>query len=238
MTVELQVLPAKDDVIAEVADRAVKLLARLSTERTRVDVCLTGGSVGIGILAAMADHPEVGSMDVQRLHWWWGDDRFVPSDSDDRNEKQAREALLGVIGVPEANINQLAASDEDLTLEQAAVAAAHELEAATPFALTFLGIGPDSHVASLFPGHPGAAVDEVGAIAVRDSPKPPSERVSLTFATLNASERVWLAAAGADKAEAIRAALTADDRTAVPASGVRGTEETLLFADEEAASLV
>lgn len=238
MSIRLQVLPTKDAVIGDTADAAVQLLAQLTRERDRVDVCLTGGSVGIGILEAIASHPQLAQLELGRIHWWWGDERFVPSDSDDRNEKQAREALLDVIGVQESNINALPASDQDLDLDQAAAAASAELAEARPFALTFLGLGPDAHVASLFPEHPDAASDEHRVVAVRDSPKPPPERLSMTFAVLNASERVWIAAAGSDKADAVAAAIAAPDRVRVPAAGVRGTAETLLFADEAAASLV
>lgn len=235
MTLRPIVEAHRDAVIATVADRAVGVLAALTGERERVDVCLTGGTVGIGVLGAIANHPDVGSIVLDRVHWWWGDDRFVPADSDDRNEKQAREALLDVLGVDESRINALAASDGDLTLDQGAIAATEELIEARPFALTFLGLGPDGHIASLFPGLPGISVADFGAIAVRDSPKPPSERISLTLPTINASERVWIAAAGIDKADAVASIVLGHD-DALPGSMVAAQQETLLFVDEQAAS--
>lgn len=235
MTAKPVVLADKDAVVQSVADGVARLLVELTASRERVDVCLTGGSVGIAVLAALAQHPDLQNAAIDRVHWWWGDDRFVPADSDERNEKQAREALLDVLGVSESNINALAASDEDLTLDQAAFAATAELETAPPFALTLLGLGPDAHVASLFPGHPGVQETAAGAIAVRDSPKPPPERISLTLTTINASERVWIAAAGNDKADAVAAVLRQPSE-AVPGSLVAGQQETLLFADEAAAS--
>ena len=230
------VLADRAAVIDEVAERAVSLLLELSSSRERVDVCLTGGTVGIGVLAAIAAHTRAAEIVLDRLHWWWGDERFVAADSEDRNEKQAREALLDVLGVDESHINALPASDEDLSLEQSATAATHELEAAQPFALTFLGLGPDGHIASLFPGHPAASTEGAGVIAVTDSPKPPSERLSLTFDSINASERIWIAAAGDDKADAVAAAMQQPGFQPVPGGSVRGTHETLLFADEAAAS--
>lgn len=235
MSIEPVVYADKNAVISAVAERAVRLLTRLSAERERVDVALTGGSVGIGILAAIASHAAVREIDLDRVHWWWGDDRFVPSDSDDRNEKQAREALLDVLGVDESRINALAASDEDLTLDQAAIAASEELTEAKPFALTFLGLGPDGHIASLFPGLEGVEIDEPGAVAVRNSPKPPPERVSLTLPTINASERIWIAAAGDDKAAAVAAVMRPDGEL-LPGARVAAQQETLLFVDEQAAS--
>ena len=238
MTAELQKLPTKDDLIHEVADQAIRLLAGLSAERSRVDVCLTGGSVGIGVLAAMTEHERVSELDIERIHWWWGDERFVPSDSDDRNEKQAREALLDVLQVPEHMVHAFPASDEGLSLDEAAEAATVEFGGTLPFALTFLGVGPDSHVASLFPGHPGTAASGMQVIAVRDSPKPPPERLSLTFDALRFSERVWLVVAGDDKAEAVEQTLGRVNAVRNPSSAVSGQHETLLFADEAAASRV
>lgn len=231
-----EILADRDAVIEHVSDRAVSLLAELTAARERVDVCLTGGTVGIGVLAAIALHPQTSKIDLARIHWWWGDERFVAADSDDRNEKQAREVLLDVLGVDESRINALPASDEGLSLEQGATAAAHELEEATPFALTFLGLGPDGHVASLFPGHPAASADGPGVVAVTDSPKPPPERLSMTLETINASERIWIAAAGADKADAVAAVMQRPGTQPVPGGSVSGTQETLLFADEAAAS--
>ena len=76
------------------------------------------------------------------------------------------------------------------------------------------------------------------AIAVRNSPKPPPERVSLSLETINAAQRVWVIAAGADKAEAVEAAFTASDAVVAPASAVEGTLETIFFTDEAAASLL
>lgn len=238
MTAELQVLESKDALIAHVADSAVALLNELASERERLDVCLTGGSVGIGVLAAIAQHPGAASLPLAKLHWWWGDERFVESTSDDRNELQARSALLDVLDIPAANIHELPASDSGLSIGEAAVAATAELTEADPFVLTFLGVGPDAHIASLFPGHPGSRMSENGVIPVEGSPKPPAERLSLTFSALNASERIWLVVAGADKADAVAAALAGFSPETAPVSAVAGTKETLLFADASAASRI
>ncbi|HIY66084.1 MAG TPA: 6-phosphogluconolactonase [Candidatus Agrococcus pullicola] len=238
MTAKLNTFSTREALIDRVADRAVRLLGRLTEERERVDVCLTGGSVGIGVLAAAAEHPALRDIELERIHWWWGDDRFVPSSSDERNELQAREALLDALSIPPQLVHELPASDAGFSLGEAAVAATNELAEAEPFALTFLGVGPDAHVASLFPDQPGTRVHECGVIAVVDSPKPPPERLSLTFAALNASERIWLVVAGEDKADAVRAALGDFDPVAAPVSGVAGTQETLLFTDASAASLI
>jgi 6-phosphogluconolactonase len=100
-----------------------------------------------------------------------------------------------------------------------------------------LGVGPDGHVASLFPGHPQLDVHDQLAVAVTDSPKPPSERITLTYPALNRSRSVWLLVSGEAKAEAVAAALAGDgDLHDTPARGVAGHEDTVWFLDREAAS--
>ena len=102
------------------------------------------------------------------------------------------------------------------------------------------GVGPDGHIASLFPGHPQLDVDDAIAVPVTDSPKPPPERVSLTFAALNRADAVWFVVSGVDKAEAVGRALAATPPGVheIPATGVRGRLETIWFLDREAASKV
>jgi 6-phosphogluconolactonase len=101
-----------------------------------------------------------------------------------------------------------------------------------------LGVGPDGHVASLFPGSPELDVDDTIAVAVTDSPKPPPERVSLTYAALNRADEVWFVVSGADKAEAVGRALATPpaDLHEIPAAGVRGEAATIWFLDHESAS--
>ena len=111
-----------------------------------------------------------------------------------------------------------------------------ELATVAPrFDVVMLGMGPDTHVASLFPGHATTRVDNTSVVALNDSPKPPPQRISLTFPALNAAREVWLMIAGADKADAVRAAATSTDRTAHPASGLHGRERTIWWLDEAAA---
>jgi len=105
------------------------------------------------------------------------------------------------------------------------------------FDVVMLGMGPDGHVASLFPGSAQLDVDDEIAAAVTDSPKPPPERVTLTYGALNRSRSVWLLVSGSEKAEAVARALDpATDRHDVPAAGVGGSVETVWFLDRAAAS--
>jgi 6-phosphogluconolactonase len=121
--------------------------------------------------------------------------------------------------------------------EAAAAAYAEELAAAGPptFDVLMLGVGPDGHVASLFPGYPQLEVTDVAAVAVHDSPKPPPTRVSLTLPLLNRSREVWFVVSGEDKAEAVAKALAEGD---VPAARPKGQNRTLWLLDQAAASKV
>ena len=180
----------------------------------------------------------VGVVDV-----WWGDERFVPADSDERNEKQARAALLDRVGVPEHRIHAMPPSDGEFAEpEDAATWYAGELAAAAPegsavprLDLLLLGMGPEGHVASIFPESP-AVSDERPVVAVRDCPKPPPTRVSLGFAAINAAEEVWLLVSGSGKAPAVAQALAGTEPSQLPAAGVHGVRATRWLLDDAAAA--
>lgn len=205
-------------------------------------VALTGGRTGGSTLAEIRSLC-AGSLDWSRVQVWWGDERWLPAADAERNEVQADEALLRWISIPAANVHRCASSDSGLTLDEAAAAYAAELAkhaaesaSAPEFALVFLGMGPDGHIASLFPEHP-ALEARIGStvVAVRNSPKPPAERLSLTMSTINAAAQVWVMLSGADKAEALQRALEGDSAAHTPASALGAAEATLFFVDEAAA---
>ena len=239
MNRELTVLPDRETFIETVARAAEDVILDALRERGVVHVALTGGTIGVAVLSGIA----VGStsaIDWSLVHLWWGDERFVAQDSEERNANQARNALLNRLDIPDANIHEMPASDEGLSLDEgaqqySAQLAAYSTDAEIPsFDLTFLGIGPDSHVASLFPDHEDALRTGF-VIPVRNSPKPPPERLSLSYEAINASRRVWVVAFGADKAQAVSAMFSCENDLSVPSSCVRGRLETRLWADEAAA---
>ena len=242
-TVVVEPTPA---ALAErVADR---FLARVRT-RTRsgriAHVALTGGSMGGAVLSAIAADPRAAKIDWSKVHFWWGDERFVELDDVDRNSRQSREALLNHIDVPAKNIHEVAVPSSGLSLDEAARAYADELarfggrgQPWPSFAVCFLGVGPDGHIASLFPDRLEVTVTDAAALPVRDSPKPPAERVTLTRPVINASKRVWLVLTGADKASALGLALAGASYTSVPVAGAKGRKRTVFFVDEAAAEQV
>ena len=246
--------PAPDVVVeldAEHLARAAAeaLVARLAAAQAvhgSAAVVLTGGGVGIAVLehvAGLTAEPVRETVDWQQVDVWWGDERFVPADDDERNEKQARTALLGRVGVPEHRIHAMPPSDGEFAKpEDAAAWYAAELAAAAPdgsavprLDLLLLGMGPEGHVASIFPESP-AVTDERTVVAVRDCPKPPPTRVSLGFAAINAAEEVWLLVAGTGKAPAVAQALAGAEPEQLPAAGVRGVRATRWLLDEAAAA--
>lgn len=208
-------------------------------QRGVAHVVLTGGTVGIGLLASLAASPLAGLIDWTSVHVWWGDERFVGRGDVDRNEGQAQAALLHVVPLPEENIHRIGSSDDFATAEDAAAAYAAEVAAhGTPaWDVLLLGMGPDGHVASLFPGHPVyASTDAAEAVAVHDSPKPPPTRVSLNLASINRARELWVVAAGAPKADAVSRGLAGD--TELPVAAVAGTERTLWLIDAAASTAI
>ncbi|RMI46463.1 6-phosphogluconolactonase [Streptomyces triticirhizae] len=220
------------------AARLITTIQDAQATRGSASVVLTGGRNGNGLLAALAAAPAREAVDWSRLDLWWGDERFLPAGDPDRNHTQAGQALLDAVPVEPGRVHVMPASDgpygEDA--EAAAEAYAAELAGATdPFDVVLLGVGPDGHVASLFPGLPGVSERSATVVAVREAPKPPPTRLSLTLPAINAARQVWLLAAGADKAKAAAAALAATDPVETPAAGARGTDRTLLLVDQAAA---
>lgn len=237
------VSPGKDELAGAVAAQLVGKLAQLSQQKPVVHVSLTGGSMGGAVLAGVAAHPGASMIDWARVHFWWSDERFLPRGDEERNATQAREALLDGIDVPAANVHEAPASDDGVTLDEAAAAYAAELarfgaEGRTwpEFDICLLGVGPDGHIASLFPDRAEIAVTDAVVLPVRDSPKPPPERITFTRPVINSSRRVWFVVSGADKAPALGLVLAGASYLSVPAAGAYGTSRTIVWVDRAAAA--
>ncbi len=241
------------------ATTAVRLITRLldvQSERGEATVVLTGGSVGIATLAEVAKSPARLAVDWSKVNFWFGDERFVETDSPDRNYGQAADALLNLIPVDPARVHVMAASDKVTDLEAAAADYVSQLAAAARsewenddespaeppavprFDVLLLGLGPDAHIASLFPEMAGIRVTGTPVVGVRNSPKPPPSRISLTLEAINSAQEIWIVAAGADKAAAVGLGLAGASPVQVPASGARGVNKTMWLLDEAASAKV
>jgi 6-phosphogluconolactonase len=237
--------PDKSSLAGSVAARFLTTLVDTIAEFGGATVVLTGGTMGYAVLKSVRKSKARKSIDWSRVHFWWGDERWLPKGDPDRNETQAREALLDHLEIDGSTIHAFPASDDGMELDEAAAWYADQLQQASiderahpPFDITFLGVGPDGHIASLFPERGGIRETEKTVISVRNSPKPPPERLSLTLPVINDSHRVWLVMAGADKASALGLTLAGASANEVPAAGVEGRESTLFFVDTDATAEV
>jgi 6-phosphogluconolactonase len=195
---------------------------------------------------ALAESPDRDQVSWADVDVFWADERFVPAASSDRNDGPAKEILFDRPPFFEARQFPAPASDGDQPdLDQAAISYSSELAVALrpsdsgpvpAFDVVLLGLGPDGHCASLFPNHPGTRDESHPVIAVRNSPKPPPERLSFSFDTLDAAEEIWFVASGSGKADAVAWAHTETDRTKIPSSGPRGRRRTVWFVDSDAAA--
>ena len=227
-----------------IAARLVTAIVDAQAPASSASIVLTGGGLGIAALRALRDSPARPAVDWWHLDVWWSDERFVPTDSADRNERQAREALLDAVGLDPARVHamgSLGGLDGD-DVDAAAARYARELAAAAPgtatvpaFDVLMLGVGPDGHVASIFPESP-AAYDERPVFGVHGCPKPPPTRISMSFNALCSARQVWMVVAGVEKAAAVALALSGAGRVQVPAAGALGRQQTLWLLDEAAAS--
>ncbi|MGB5953096.1 MAG: 6-phosphogluconolactonase [Ornithinimicrobium sp.] len=247
----------KASLAASVAERIAEIISDAVAERGVAHLCLTGGSMGSEVVQALATSTG-GATWWSDVHVWWGDERFVPLGHEDRTDQQADDAGLGSWGVPESSVHRLLgarADTDDVTNDLAGLPAAATDYAAqlaslaepvsTPedvpsptFDVMLLGLGPDTHIASLFPGRDEVTISDpaITTVAVTGSPKPPPLRVSLTVPALRKSRSVFFIVAGADKAEAVTSARdAAPDTASVPGSWVRGQQDTIWWLDSAAA---
>jgi 6-phosphogluconolactonase len=238
----VEVHESAEELATSVAGAFLRLVADRQASGEIPQVALTGGTIAEAIHREIARLAPESAVDWSRIDFFWGDERFVAPDSPDRNAVPARAEFLDVVGADPGRIHEVPSTAEAESVAAAATAYADVVRSAGAdrFHLTMLGVGPDGHVASLFPGLPQLDVDDEIAVPVTDSPKPPPQRVSLTFSALNRSDEVWFVVSGGGKADAVGRALatTPPDVHDLPAAGVRGAVATIWFLDRESASRV
>jgi 6-phosphogluconolactonase len=241
------VVPDADILASAVAARLVVKIIDAQAERGSASIVLTGGRIAAKVLRSVKELPAAAAIEWSRVDLWWGDERFLPAGDPERNETQARAALLDALPLDEARIHPMPPSDgpDGDDAEAASARYAAELAASAKpggselphFDVLMLGVGEDGHVASIFPGHPvGSATGSTAA--VHDSPKPPPVRITLTMPTIQTAEEVWLVASGPDKAVAVGKAIEGAGAQQVPAAGAVGTDKTVWLLDRAAAANV
>ena len=200
---------------------------------------MTGGGILEAVFSALA--PRAEALDWSAVHVWWGDERYVAG----RQRRAQRRA--GDVEAVRPRPDRPAAAAPDAGLRRRVSPTPRRRPTPTPRSWrtrrprgracrpstwSCSGSGPDGHCASLFPGYPGTKVDDRWVIAVHDSPKPPPDRLSLTFPALDAAAEVWFVVSGDKKADAVAKALGGQD---VPSAHPHGREATRWLLDEAAA---
>ena len=238
-----------DLLAAAAAARLVTRLVDAQNARGSASLVLTGGRTGTAVLEHLRVTPARDAVDWARVDLYWGDERFLPAGHPDRNETQARAALLDHVPVPAERVHAIAASDgefgddpdaaADAYAEVLAAAARPEDHGPVPaFDICLLGVGEEGHTLSVFPASPAVYERERSVVAVRNCPKPPPTRVSLTLPAVRRSREVWLMTTGEAKAAAVAMALGGAGEVQLPAAGARGQRRTLWLLDRAAAAKV
>jgi len=220
--------------VAEAAHAAIKT-------KGSFNVAISGGSLpkllASGLLSSYAADTDTKVLQDHFGKWrvFFADERCVSLDSDESNSKGAKAAFLSKVPIPAANIH-----DIDPSLDPRAMASAYQLSmtktlgAQASLDMILLGMGPDGHTCSLFPGHPLLLETKRLVAHIEDSPKPPKQRITLTFPVLQAAEQVTFVTAGASKAAILPKVLAKDSK--LPAGQAHAKDKTVTwFVDADAA---
>jgi len=200
---ELEVVSDAERLAQAAADRVVALASAAIVERGRFTVALAGGSTPEPAYALLGEQPLAQEVDWARVEVYWGDERCVPPDHPDSNYRMARRALLGRVPIPGENIHRI---HGELPPREAAAAYRLELQdnlgVDGRFDLVLLGMGPDGHTASLFPGTDALNEGEHSVVAVYVE-KLDAWRVTLTLPVINAAHQVVFLVSGEAKADVL-----------------------------------
>lgn len=244
---KVEVFDSKDELAVHLAKYTADLSDKSTKERGAFTVVLSGGSL-IDYLRKLAEPPYLDSVEWSKWHVFWVDERVVPKDHEDSNYKLAYDGFLSKVPILPGNVYAIndalsaegAADDYETCLRHLVkngVIDFSEASGLPKFDLMLLGMGPDGHVASLFPGHPLVNEKEKWVTFIKDSPKPPPERITFTFPVINSSAYIALVVTGVGKAGAVQKALgSSEDSGTLPVELVSPAGELTWFLDKNAAS--
>lgn len=229
------------------AARLITRLVDLQSAGNVPKIVLTGGGIGIAILEQIRATVARDAVDWGKVELYWGDERYLAPGDPERNETQARTALLDHVRIDPARVFPMGADTG--SGPAGADAAAREYadllaSAARPedhgpvpsFDVVLLGMGGEGHTASVFPRSPAVYETERAVVAVHGCPKPPPTRISLTLPAIRCAAEVWIITTGAEKAAAVAMALGGAGEIAIPVAGARGRRRTRWLLDRAAAS--
>lgn len=213
---------SKEHLAVSLAYDVAQLSNKFTRERGAFTVVLSGGSL-IKYLSKLVEPPYIDSIEWSKWHVFWVDERVVPKDNLESNYKLAYDGFLSKVPIPQVNIYAIddalpadgAADVYETTLKR--LMKSNVIETSSrgfpKLDLMLLGMGPDGHVGSLFPGHPHLKEDHKWVTFIKDSPKPPPERITFTFPVINSSSNIAMVVTGEGKANAVYSALEDDEKT-------------------------
>ncbi|KAL4184636.1 hypothetical protein AMTRI_Chr10g226530 [Amborella trichopoda] len=248
---ELRIHDSIDELCLDLADYVAELSEAAVKERGFFAIALSGGSL-ISLMKKLCEPPYHKTVDWAKWHIFWVDERVVAKNHPDSNYKLAKDGLLSKVPIVPSHVYSI---NDSLTAEAAAeeyefvlrqlvktrTVAVCESCDCPGFDLILLGMGPDGHIASLFPNHPILDEKDEWVTFITDSPKPPPERITFTLPVINSAANVAIVVTGGEKADAIHLAIGDEmaTRGLIPAHLVAPSHGNLVwFLDMAAASKI
>ncbi|EEF44158.1 6-phosphogluconolactonase, putative [Ricinus communis] len=242
----VEVSNTEEAVAVSLAKYTADLSENFAKERGYFTVVLSGGYL-INSLRKLLEPPHVDSIEWSKWHVFWVDERVVPKDHVDSNYKLALDGFLSRVPIPSDNVYAIndtlsaegAADDYETRIKHLVDTKVMDVSSTgfAKFDLQLLGMGPDGHVASLFPGHPLLNEKERWVTFIKDSPKPPPQRITFTFPVINSSAYVAMVVCGTGEVDAVQKALGKnEDSDLLPVQRVSPEVEMKWFLDKDAAS--
>ena len=234
-TYELLSFASDDALVGAVARRWLERLAARRNKNAPYCVALSGGRIAKKFFAAVAERAQAPSVPLTEVHFFWGDERCVAPSDAESNFALAKAHLLDPLGIPPDKIHRVRG---EISPKRAAAEAEAEICRIAPMNaagqpvldLILLGMGEDGHVASLFPGAWDEVVRSKSVYVPVVAPKPPPQRITVTFATIAVARQAWVLASGAGKENALRESLSASGNTPL-ARVLQMRQSSLIFSN-------
>ncbi|MDP2340397.1 MAG: 6-phosphogluconolactonase [Deltaproteobacteria bacterium] len=208
------VFASPDALAAELVHLTTEAATTSIARRGRFTMALTGGSAATVLYPVLAQAP----LPWDKIHVFYGDERGVPPDHKDSNHKLAVDTFLSRAKIPDANVHRMVGEND---VVKGALDYERELlqvtEGTGAIDVVHVGMGPDGHICSLFPGHELLKEEKRLVVAITDSPKPPPQRITLTLQALSRARELWFLVSGAGKADAAKEAIL-DPSSSLPAA--------------------
>jgi 6-phosphogluconolactonase len=236
---DILILSSAAELAQEAARRFAAQAEACVKHAGRCAVALSGGSTPKAMFQILAEKPYADTLPWSSICFFWGDERCVPPDHADSNYRMTNESLLSKVPIPRENIFRIHAEDEDH--ERAAANYSETLrnffgEEQPSFDLVFLGMGPDGHTASLFPGTTALHVND-RIVAANYVEKFQSWRITLTANTINRARNIIFLVAGEDKAPALKEVIEGPRNPELyPSQLIEPSNGALLWMIDEAAA--